>query len=217
MAINDYAQAPQCFFYLISFSFSLTILIPMIMNVTEFRNNCLLFTTGTFNESDGRILEPKWASFSTCALTIFTGLLLNIISLIQFIRSINLLSNRKTESIISLFWSAVIAFGAFLFTLIVSILVTVGFNKWCTTLTQNFESCEDAADSNVMIISGTDIKSDRFFLEMGAVDFGLWVSLISWFSVFIWLSLAFYEHHQKENIIISMARERRRYETIDEE
>lgn len=65
-----------------------------------------------------------------------------------------------------------ISFIAVTITLVDAVLITIGFQKWCNSLSQNFESCEDAADSNVMIISNTNIKPERFYVEMGIVQVG---------------------------------------------
>ena len=90
MANLNYTQV-QCFIYLVSFILSLTFFIPMVLNVNDFNGKCLLFTTGVFNESDGRIFEPNWASFSYCGFALFNGLFSTLASLIQLIRTIKLM------------------------------------------------------------------------------------------------------------------------------
>lgn len=95
MAYDTNSQVAQCFCYLMTLILALGFFVPMVMNVSEFNGKCLLFTTGTFNESDGRIFEPNWANFSYCGLTLFNGFFLTTLSLIQFIRIIRLISNGK--------------------------------------------------------------------------------------------------------------------------
>ena len=92
MASINYARFVPCFIYLVSLILALTFFVPMIFNVSEFQGKCLLFTTGVFNESDGRIFEPNWASFSYCGLTLFNGFFLTVVSLFQLIRTIKLIS-----------------------------------------------------------------------------------------------------------------------------
>lgn len=92
MAQINYAQVVPGFIYLVSSILALTFFVPMIFNVGEFQGKCLLFTTGVFNESDGRIFEPNWASFSYCGLTLFNGFFLSIASLIQSFRTMRLVS-----------------------------------------------------------------------------------------------------------------------------
>lgn len=92
MAQIAYAQVVPAFIYLVSFILAFTFFVPMILNVNEFQGKCLLFTTGVFNESDGRIFEPNWANFSYCGLALFNGFFLTVASLIQSYRTMKLVS-----------------------------------------------------------------------------------------------------------------------------
>lgn len=91
----NYTQIVQCFIYLASFILAITFFIPMVLNASEFNGKCLLFTTGVFNESDGRIFEPKWSNFSYCALVMSNGLFLALVSLFQFSKMLRLILKGK--------------------------------------------------------------------------------------------------------------------------
>ena len=95
MANINNVQVYQCFIYFVSAILANTFFIPIIFNVSEFKGKCLLFTTGTFNESDGRIFEPKWSNFSYCGLTIFNGIFLNIASIMQLYYMLNSIAKGK--------------------------------------------------------------------------------------------------------------------------
>lgn len=56
-----------------------------------------------------------------------------------------------------------------------------------------------------------DIKTDGFFLEMQTVQFGIWTCLVSWVMLLVLSARKVFVYHERENIIVSMARERSRY------
>jgi len=76
-------------------------------------------------------------------------------------------------------------------------------------MTERFPSCEV---SEAMQVKGMpDLDASGFFLEMGTVQFAIWTSLVFWVMIFVLSSRKVFVFHERENIIISMARERMRY------
>lgn len=92
-----------------------------------------------------------------------------------------------------------------------AIFVTRGFSTFCSAVTERFPHCEVA--SSELRIKGEDIDASGFFLEMGTVQFGIWTSLVFWVTLFLLSARKVFVLHEKENIIIAMARERLRYDT----
>ena len=87
--------------------------------------------------------------------------------------------------------------------------VTRGFSAWCSAITARFPQCEV---SEVMEVKGCpDIDLRGFFLEMGTVQFAIWTGLVFWVVLFVLAARKVFVFHERENIIISMARERMRY------
>ena len=56
-----------------------------------------------------------------------------------------------------------------------------------------------------------DVSPIGFFIEMGSVQFGIWTSLVAWVLLLVLASRKLFVYHERENIIVSMARERQRY------
>lgn len=54
-------------------------------NYRIFRGHCLLFSTGVWLEQDGQ-LKVDWASQCYCNYTIFVGVTLGLVSLVQIYR-----------------------------------------------------------------------------------------------------------------------------------
>jgi len=197
--------------YTVTFILSLCVLIPMSIHLTNFKGHCALFTTGTFIEDDGRF-DPNWASCFYCGLTIFVGVLTLITSSVQLIRMIRLMNHGEDSSFLSAFIDTLVALILSLLVLTDAIIVTVGFSSWCTSVTQRFDSCETA--SSVMIIGkDSGINSSGFFIQLGSVQFGIWTALVCWVLLLVLAARKLFVYHERENMIISMARERQRIST----
>jgi len=93
-------------------------------------------------------------------------------------------------------------------TLIVAIIVTLGFMTWCQCMTKRFPSCELAAGNDIDKADGIDTSG--FHIEPSAAQFGIWSSLSIWVGLSVFAVLKLLRYHQVENMKVSMYRERQR-------
>lgn len=104
MALSNIVLLCQVAGYVVSMILSLCIVVPMSLHQDEFRlilnspviniyenlfffcrGHCLLFSTGVWKETDGQF-NVNWASQAYCNYTIFVGLVLFLVSLVQIYR-----------------------------------------------------------------------------------------------------------------------------------
>ena len=89
-----------------------------------------------------------------------------------------------------------------------ALIITLGFGTWCDDITQRFEECSYAEDEN--IDQADEINTTGFYLLMGTAQFGAWASWACWVGLAVCAVLKLCRYHQRENIRVSMAKERRR-------
>lgn len=87
MALSNVLILSQIAAHVVVLILSLCIIIPMLYHVSEFNGNCLLFSTGTWSEDDGRF-DIKWANKFYCNFTIITGFFLFQVSIIEIYRQV---------------------------------------------------------------------------------------------------------------------------------
>ncbi|XP_033339271.1 transmembrane protein 179 [Megalopta genalis] len=207
MALTNILLLSQISGYIVAFILSLCIIIPMGLHQDEFRGHCLLFSTGTWQESDGQFVV-NWASQAYCNYTIFVGLLLLLTSAVQIYRLSVLMYHGEDSSFLSAFIDVVSSIVFTAITLIAAIIVTLGFMTWCQNMTKRFPSCELAAGNDIDKADGIDTSG--FHIELGAAQFGTWTSLSIWVGLSVFAVLKLLRYHQLENMKVSMYRERQR-------
>ncbi|XP_072390256.1 transmembrane protein 179 [Diabrotica undecimpunctata] len=207
MALTNILLLSQIAGYVIAFILSLCIVVPMAWHQEDFKGHCLLFSTGDWQETDGQ-LNVHWASQSYCNYTIFVGVFLLLVSVIQIYR----LSVFLYKGIDSSFFSAFIdvLMGILLggMTIIAALMITLGFMAWCQNMTERFPSCELAAGQD--IDHADKINTANFYIQMGTAQFGVWGSFATWVGLSVCALLKLCRYHQLENIRVSMYRERQR-------
>ncbi|KAG6799205.1 transmembrane protein 179 [Apis laboriosa] len=207
MALTNILLLSQISGYVVALVLSLCIIIPMSLHEDEFRGHCLLFSTGTWQESDGQFIV-NWASQAYCNYTIFVGLILLLTSAIQIYRLSLLMYRGEDSSFLSAFIDVVSSIFLTTITLIAAIIITLGFMTWCQCMTKRFPSCELAAGNDIDKADGIDTSG--FHIELGAVQFGTWTSLSIWVGLSVFAVLKLLRYHQLENMKVSMYRERQR-------
>ncbi|CAH0385908.1 unnamed protein product [Bemisia tabaci] len=193
--------------YVIALILSLCITIPMALHQDEFRGHCLLFSTGIWQENDGQF-KIDWASQAYCNFTIFVGVLLFVISAIQVYRMARFAHKNTDSTFLSSFADAVTCIVLCTFTLISALMITLGFKTWCNEISKRFPSCEIAAGSAFDLKDGIDTSG--FYIELGAAQFGAWVSFSCWVFLSVCALLKLCRFHAIENMRVSMLRERQR-------
>ncbi|KOC64738.1 Transmembrane protein 179 [Habropoda laboriosa] len=207
MALTNILLLSQISGYVVALVLSLCIIIPMSLHQDEFRGHCLLFSTGTWQESDGQFVI-NWAPQSYCNYTIFVGLMLLLTSAIQIYRLSILMYRGEDSSFLSAFIDVVSSIFLTLITLVAAIFITLGFMTWCQCMTKRFPSCELAAGNDIDKADGIDTSG--FYIELGAAQFGTWTSLSIWVGLSVFAVLKLLRYHQLENMKVSMYRERQR-------
>jgi hypothetical protein len=198
--------------YCIAAILSLCITIPMSMHQDNFKGNCLLFTTGEWQEING-LFQPNWASQAYCNFTIFVGVIMFVISATQIYRFSVFLYKGKDSSFFSAFVDVLSSVFVCSMTLTAGLFITLGVNVWCGEMTRRFENCADAT-SNEIFPKGTTtsdtIDQSGFYVQMFTAQFGVWLSWATWCGLVVFALLKLCRYHQQENIRVSMAKERKR-------
>ena len=207
MALTNILLLSQISGYIVALILSLCIIIPMSLHQDEFRGHCLLFSTGTWQETDGQFVV-NWASQAYCNYTIFIGLVLLLTSTVQIYRLSLLMYRGEDSSFLSAFIDVVSSIFLTTITLVAAIIVTLGFMTWCQCMTKRFPSCELAAGNDIDKADGIDTSG--FHIELGAAQFGTWTSLSIWVGLSVFAVLKLLRYHQLENMKVSMYRERQR-------
>ncbi|CAK9808593.1 Transmembrane protein 179 [Anthophora plagiata] len=207
MALTNILLLSQISGYVVALVLSLCIIIPMSLHQDEFRGHCLLFSTGTWQESDGQFVV-NWAPRPYCHYTIFVGLMLLLTSAIQIYRLSIFMYRGEDSSFFSAFVDVVSSIFLTIITLIAAIFITLGFMTWCQCMTKRFPSCELAAGNDIDKADGIDTSG--FHIELGAAQFGTWTSLSIWVGLSVFAVLKLLRYHQLENMKVSMYRERQR-------
>nr|CAG4641966.1 EOG090X0BKO [Eurycercus lamellatus] len=193
--------------YLLALVLALCFSVPVIIHQKDFKGHCLLFSRGTWRETDGQFVI-KWASCGYCYFVAFCGLLSLSACLLQLHRLGHFLHRGTDSSFLSAFVDAVgSAFLCFL-SLAAALIITLGFGTWCQDITQRFEECSYAEDEK--IDQADDINTSGFYLLLGTAQFGAWASWTCWVALAVCAVLKLLRYHQQENIRVSMAKERRR-------
>ncbi|KAH7939485.1 hypothetical protein HPB52_013164 [Rhipicephalus sanguineus] len=111
------------------------------------------------------------------------------------------------SSFLSAFLDSVVSVIVMLLVFTTSVLVSDGFRAWCRAITQRFPACEDAS---VTQISKPDhVDTVGFYMHVGTAQFGAWSSWVCWVLQAVLCTRKLCLYHERENLMISMARERR--------
>ncbi|XP_058807960.1 transmembrane protein 179 [Phymastichus coffea] len=207
MAITNLLLLSQIAGYVVALILSICIIVPMSLHQDEFRGHCLLFSTGTWRESDAQFVA-NWASQIYCNYAIFVGLVLFITSAVQIYRLSMLMYRGEDSSFLSAFIDVITSVFLTSITLVAALFITLGFMTWCKCMTKRFPSCELAAGND--IDKEDNIDTTGFHVELGAAQFGTWSSLSVWVGLSVFATLKLLRYHQLENMKVSMYRERQR-------
>lgn len=190
----------------LAFVLSLVLVVPIILHEASFHGHCILFSTGSRNETGNLVVS--WSPGIACWYGLFVGILLTITSLVQGYRLAVNLRRASEGTFLSAVIDLIVNFTLTVSVLAAAILVTVGFKFWCDTIITGYQSC---AGASVKGIDEQDLKSlSSFYLQMGTAQFGAWGSWVCWVAMTVCAVLRSCWHHQQENLKASMAHERQR-------
>lgn len=199
-----------CAGYSICIILGISFLASMIMHMYAFSCQCVLFSSGKFEDNGD--FTPSWATPFYCVLCVIIASISVIIASIQLIKTSMMLYKGKRENFATAFRMSLAAAMMAVSSFIAGILVSVGFSTWCNAVEERFSKGCDAAASSLTLTNNTsNITVSEYFTDMETSQFSMWSSLVVWvISVTISGRLLFMAH-ERANIRISMARERRRY------
>uniref|UniRef100_A0A8D8QKB9 Transmembrane protein 179 n=1 Tax=Cacopsylla melanoneura TaxID=428564 RepID=A0A8D8QKB9_9HEMI len=163
MAMTNKLLLSQIACYAIACILSLCIIIPMTLHQDQFKGHCLLFSTGVWQEADGQFLV-SWASQAYCNYTIFVGVVLFVVSMIQIYRMYMYIHRDTDSSFLSAFVDVIGCLFLCTLTIIAALMITLGFMTWCENMTERFPSCELAAGQAIDKKDG--INTDWFHVEL---------------------------------------------------
>lgn len=206
MGLGNIPLLGQATCYSITLLLSIVTLIPMAWHIQNFNGKCLLFTTGTFDPNDGHFI-PDWASPFYCGFSLFTAILALLVSIVQLFRMSVFLYNGTDSSFLSSFMDTVLCVLVTCTLFISAIFVSDGFRTWCSAIEQRFPGCEEASVTE--IDPNDHIDTRGFYILMGSVQFSTWAGWVGWVLQCVLCVRKVCIYHERENIMLSMARERR--------
>nr|CAG4641129.1 EOG090X0BKO [Eulimnadia texana] len=197
-------NAASCTTY---FVLLLSTLLPICFLEKNLYGHCLLFSRGTWRETDGQFVV-EWASRFYCGFATCVGILQCCASIIQLYKLGVYLYRGIDSSFLSAFVDTVGSALLCLLSITAALMITLGFNTWCQDITQRFEECSYAEDEKIDV--DDKIDTSNFYLLLGTAQFGAWASWACWIGLAVCAFLKSCRYHEQENIRVSMAKERRR-------
>lgn len=207
MGLSNVLVLSQVTTYILALLLALCIIIPISFHLSDFRGHCLLFSNGTWRESDGQFMV-SWASQGFCTYNLSWAGVSLLIALIQSYRFISQICRGTESTFLSAFFDVVLSIFMSIAALAGALIITVGYQIWCNAIMLRFEACEDATSNNIDKDDG--INTRMFYTQFGTAQFGAWTSWVCWVGLSMFSFLKLCKYHQQENIRVSMARERAR-------
>ncbi|XP_013388550.1 transmembrane protein 179 [Lingula anatina] len=211
MGLGNVLVLSQVTGYLLLFIISFFLFIPLGSNQSQFLGHCLLFASGTWNETHDEI-TVSFGPDSGCDFSIFLGCVTCIASFFYFIwMSVHLYKDRE-PSWLTAFGAVLVSGTATVMTFASSITLSSGFSHWCNVITNNGarDSCEDSSFGDIKISNYPDIKTSGYFVQFGMAQFASWAVFLCWLVQAVMCGYQLYKYNRLENFLVSMNRERER-------
>lgn len=199
-----------CAAYSVCIILGISFTISLSNHLYSFANHCLLFTRGKYEDNGD--FTPDWASPCYCYFSLIIAAISVIIALFELVRTSVMLYRGSRETFAITFKMTFSALLMVIFILVSGIIVSAGFAVWCDAVEERFsKGCEAAAASMVISNNTQDISVTGFFTDLETSQFSIWSSLVVWVFALTISGRMLFVAHERANIRISMARERRRY------
>lgn len=199
-----------CAGYSVCIILGISFLISLSTHLYSFANHCLLFSSGKYEDNGD--FTPDWASPFYCMFPLIVAAISVFIASIQLVKTSVMLYKGTRETFAITFKMTFSALVLVTFILISGILVSTGFALWCNAVEERFsKGCEAAADSMTISNNTQSIDVKGFFANLETSQFSIWSSLVVWVFILTISGRMLFVAHERANIRISMARERRRY------
>ncbi|KAK8730439.1 hypothetical protein OTU49_008007 [Cherax quadricarinatus] len=207
MGLSNVLVLSQVTTYILTLLLALCIIIPIFFHLHDFRGHCLLFSNGTWRETDGQF-AVSWASQGFCDYNLTWASISLLIAIVQIYRFIVQICRGTESTFLSAFFDVVVSLIMSTAALAGALIITIGYQIWCNAIMMRFEACEDATSND--IDKDDDIDTRMFYTQFGTAQFGAWTSWVCWVGLSMFSMLKLCKYHQQENIRVSMARERAR-------
>ncbi|XP_071535017.1 transmembrane protein 179 [Panulirus ornatus] len=231
MGLSNVLVLSQVTTYILALLLALCIIIPISFHLSDFRGHCLLFSNGTWRESDGQFMV-SWASQGFCTYNLSWAGVSLLIALIQSYRFISQICRGTESTFLSAFFDVVLSIFMSIAALAGALIITVGYQIWCNAIMLRFEAYLKLDEIRFLLIFSIDLKMEvipkskntsmpKFYSDFNRlfcvanylleqVQFGAWTSWVCWVGLSMFSFLKLCKYHQQENIRVSMARERAR-------
>lgn len=199
-----------CAGYSVCIILGISFLISISTHLYSFSSHCLLFSTGKYEDNGD--FSPYWATRFYCLFSLAVAGASIIVASVKLVKTSVMLYKGTRENFAITFKMTLSALIMVLFILISGIIVSTGFAVWCNAVEERFsKGCEAAAASMVISNNTQNIVVQGFFENFETSQFSVWSSLVVWVFVLTISGRMLFVAHELANIRISMARERRRY------
>lgn len=199
-----------CAGYSICIILGISVLVSLINHLYSFSCHCALFSSG--NYEDNGEFTPSWATSFYCIFTIILSSISVLAAIVKLVQTSVMLYQGTPNIFSRAFKMTFSALLMVIFVLICGIIISVGFSVWCNAVEERFsKGCEAAAESMTITNNTQNITVSEFLVHLETSQFSIWSSLVVWVFVLTISGWMLFEAHERTNIRISMARERRRY------
>lgn len=199
-----------CAGYSICIILGVSFLVSMVMHMYAFSCQCVLFSSGKFEDNGD--FTPNWATPLYCVICVILASTSITIALIQLVKTSLMLYKGTRENFATAFRMSLAAAIMAISSFIAGILVSAGFSTWCNAVEERFSKGCDAAASSLTLSNNTsNITVSEYFTDMETSQFSIWSSLVVWVILLTISGRLLFMAHERANVRIGMARERRRY------
>ncbi|XP_055496605.1 transmembrane protein 179-like [Leucoraja erinacea] len=212
MGVVDKWPSVQCVLYLSAALLAASALLPQWQNNSDFGGRCLLFAHGMWrNENitveEQRFIVDEWGPKSACRFPAVTGILALLLSAAQAGRLLLHLCKGRGDTFFATFLNLLVNILVVFLIFIASTLVTVGFNMWCDTITENGKmpnSCQELQDIDLEL----HLDNSSFYNQFSIIQFGLWAGWVTWMAISILAFLKVYDNYRREDLLDSLLHEK---------
>jgi len=190
--------------FVFMFILSFFIFVPISLSQENLSGHCPLYTDGEwrFNDTSHAVLLwiKNWGHQSLCNFNIFMGMTSMIITFLQVVQISCGILRKSQPTFLPTFADFLLSLiNVFLF-FIASLILSLGFEKFCSLLTMDpssLEQCSDAETANIKImpVMYNNIHLEGFYSHLKFAQFGIWSSWLMWVIICILNSLKLYHVH----------------------
>lgn len=199
-----------CATYSVNIILGISFVISLANHLYSFSNHCLLFTTGKYEDNGD--FTPDWSSRFYCIFSLVVAVISIIIAAYELVKTSVMLYKGTKETFVTAFKMTFSALTISMSILVTGTIISVGFASWCNAVEERFsKGCEAAAASMTITNNTEHIEVYGFFTNLETSQFSIWSSFVVWILALTVSGRMLFVAHERANIRISMARERRRY------